>query len=85
MQKPKIGRPKLSNILQSRSDVEREIQNRIKTITSTEWGLINHYYLMRNNLIHQTASADVKIEDINKYRSVVESVLKKIFKIKFQL
>jgi hypothetical protein len=81
--KSKIGRPRLLNILQNRSDVEREVKQRIKSITRAEWGLVNHYYMMRNNLIHQVANTDVKTDDINKYRKVVESILNKIYKLQF--
>jgi hypothetical protein len=80
---PKIGKSKLINILQNRALVEAEIKSRVAKITGTEWGLINHYYNMRNNLIHQVASSDVQIEDINKCRNVVQKVLAKLFGIVF--
>lgn len=79
----RIGGGKLTNILQNRKDVEREVKLRVRSITATEWGLVSHYYLMRNNLIHQLATSDVKIEDIEKYRGVVESILRKMFRIQF--
>lgn len=79
----KIAKAKLINILSNRADVEQAVGARRKDIARKTWNLVNHFYLMRNKLIHEVATADVKVEDVNQYREVVEGILSKLFKLKF--
>lgn len=43
----------------------------------------NHYYTLRNKLIHERATVDVTNSDIKNYRRTVERVLNSLFDLKF--
>jgi histidine kinase/DNA gyrase B/HSP90-like ATPase len=79
-----IGSSRLITMLQNRTQVEAEVKNYLGSkVPQTDWVLIDHYYKMRCNLIHQVSTADVKDSDIEKHRAVVEKVLGILFKLKF--
>jgi hypothetical protein len=63
--------------------VHTEVQKYVK-IEATIWKKIGHYSDMRNKLIHQRATAGVSGNDLADFRSVVEHVLKKLYKLKFK-
>jgi hypothetical protein len=44
---------------------------------------VNHYYDLRNSLVHQRASILITDEQVEDYRKTVERVLKKLFDVKF--
>jgi hypothetical protein len=44
---------------------------------------VNHYYGLRNKLIHERATVGITDEEIADYRKTVERVLNKLFKLKF--
>ena len=73
----------LSKIFASRHNVQTEVQKYVK-IDATIWKKISHYSDMRNKLIHQRATAGVSRNDLADFRSVVEHVLKKLYKLKFR-
>lgn len=43
----------------------------------------NHYYLMRNKLVHERATVDVTDSDIKNYRMTVERLLHELFDLNF--
>lgn len=79
-----IGNSRLTTLLQNRTQVETEIKSYLnRKVSASDWALIDHYYKMRCNLIHQVSTADVKDTDIEKHRAVVEKILGVLFGLKF--
>ena len=79
----KIGIDKFESIKKKRNLVISEVKSHAPGITDEEWDLVEYYYKMRNNLIHQMNTADVRNEDVENYRGVTESILSKLFKLEF--
>jgi hypothetical protein len=77
-----IGMNKFSKIVGNRSNVEQEVFKYI-SVRSTTQQKIKHYYLLRNDLIHQRATPNVSDHDIADYRKIVELMLKKMFGLRF--
>lgn len=73
---------KLSQLFVSRTNVIREVTAKV-SFPQTWLNKINHYYDLRNNLVHQRASVPVSDGDIDDYRDIIERVLKKLFELKF--
>ncbi|NRD89245.1 hypothetical protein C8024_07015 [Sphingopyxis sp. BSNA05] len=74
----------IKNIFQNRTDVLVHIKQKV-SFTTKENGYLNaisFYYLMRCNLIHERATADVSDADIANFRHAVTMILKKLFNIK---
>lgn len=80
---PRIGASKLHSLLHNRVDVISEIKNRVPKISTNDWSQVDYYYTMRCNLIHQKATSAVTDDEVESYRSLVEKILKILFKIKF--
>lgn len=78
-----IGVQKFST-LKTRGDIQKEVFTHI-TISKTIELQINHYYRLRNDLIHQRATPNVSDDDVAKYRKIVETVLRKMFGLKFNV
>lgn len=72
------------NTLRNRPDIQREVFATI-SVSSTVEQQINHYYRLRNDLIHQRATPNVGEDDVIKYREIVENLLKKMFGLKFNV
>jgi hypothetical protein len=79
-----IGMRKFSDICQNRFDVQKEVFKHI-AITKTVEQQIDHYYRLRNLLIHQRATPNISDVDINRYRRIVEDLLRKMFGLRFQV
>jgi len=79
-----IGMKKFASISNNRTDVQKEVLNYIK-VSATMAKQINHYYLLRNQLIHQRATPNISDPDITKYRKIVEIMLKKMFGLRFTI
>lgn len=73
----------LSNIFKQRHLVHTEIRKYVD-FTPSMWAKISHYYNLRCDLIHKRASAGVADRDVRDYRELVEGVLKKLYKLKFE-
>jgi len=73
---------RIAALFKHRPDVIREVTGKIaipgKLITKA-----NHYYLLRNKLIHERATADITDTDVENYRATIQEVLKILFKLKF--
>lgn len=78
-----IGATKFANIAKNRTDVQNEVFKHISVSKTTEHQ-INHYYRLRNDLVHQRATPNVSDQDIATYRSIVEDMLKKMFGLRFK-
>ncbi|OFW42007.1 MAG: hypothetical protein A3J28_18895 [Acidobacteria bacterium RIFCSPLOWO2_12_FULL_60_22] len=73
---------RLLSIFGTRSSVHTEIKKYVK-IKNDTWKKIDHYYRLRCKLVHEKASVGVEDDQIRDFREVVESVLKKLYKLKF--
>jgi hypothetical protein len=73
---------KLLSIFNNRSSVQTEIKKYVK-LSVVIWGKIDHYYRMRNKLVHERVTVGVSDHDVGDFRDVVEGVLKRLFKLSF--
>ncbi len=78
---------KLLSLFSIRKDVHLEIKKytKGKLISKKEWTLINYYYNLRCNLIHQKASVNLDEREIEIFSDTTKSVLKKLFGFKFDI
>lgn len=76
------GDTKIAQLFKTRSLVIKEVLTKQK-IPPALIAKANHYYNVRNKLIHERATVGVTDEDINNYRDTVQSVLTILFKLKF--
>ena len=74
---------KLVNLFKSRTDVVKTVASKI-SISPEIIKLANHYYDLRNKMIHERATFDVRDEDVRRYRATVESVLHTLFELEFE-
>jgi hypothetical protein len=72
----------LLSIFSSRKSVHDEIQKYV-TIAADVWKKINHYYSLRNKLVHERSTVGIDDSQIQDFREVVEAVLKKLYKLNF--
>jgi len=73
---------RLKRIFKQRNLVHDEIKIYVR-FSDSIWRKINYYYGKRCDLIHKRASAGISDHEIENYRELVEKVLKKLFKLKF--
>ncbi|RCL88450.1 ATP-binding protein [Hyphomonas sp.] len=73
---------KLSSLFKNRTMVMNEVLKHV-TLMPAEKSKIGYYYNIRNNLIHQRATVSVSDDEIADYRKIIESVLNKLFGLKF--
>ena len=55
----------------------------VPALPQAEISKANHFYLMRNKIIHERASTTVTDNDVESYRQTIQTVLKILFKLKF--
>ena len=55
------------------------------TIPNTVWKKIDYYYRLRNKLIHERVTVGIDDDQIEDFRDVVERILKKLYKLKFEV
>jgi hypothetical protein len=72
----------LRKLFEVRSDVINEVQ-KVVTLDPAHVAKINHYYKLRNKMIHERATAIVTDEDIDIYSETVQYVLTQLFKLQF--
>src|SRR5262249_40901644 len=72
----------LATLFGQRTSVIKEVQVHAK-FPKKLLGKVNHYYDVRNNLIHQRASVLITDEQVEDYQGTIELVLKKLFGVKF--
>jgi len=68
--------------LATRADIQKEVLKHISVSAATV-KQIEYYYKLRNDLIHQRATPNISPEQVQKYREIVERLLKKMFGLKF--
>ncbi len=73
---------KLLSIFSSRTLVHNEIKKYV-SIKATTWKKIEHYYRLRCKLVHERSTVGISDREISDFREVVESVLSKLYKLKF--
>lgn len=73
---------RLKSLFSNRLEVHKEISQKIQ-LTDEEWSIINYFYNQRCDLVHRKATSNINVEELKEYQKVVESVLKKMFGIKF--
>ncbi|MFC1619736.1 ATP-binding protein [Candidatus Neomarinimicrobiota bacterium] len=79
-----ISERRLRDIFEDRTRVHTEIEGSVR-ISQAKWRKIKHYYRMRCQLIHQRATVSISDSEIEDFRSTVESVLTKLFGLKFKV
>jgi hypothetical protein len=75
---------KLATLFGKRTDVIKEVQVHAK-FPKKLLLKVNHYYDLRNNLVHQRASVLITDEQVDDYRKTIERVLKTLFGVKFPI
>jgi Histidine kinase-, DNA gyrase B-, and HSP90-like ATPase len=70
-----IGLTTFKKIAENRMDVQKEVAKSI----AINIKLVNHYYKLRCDLIHQKATANITDAEVEAYRQIVESLLKDMF------
>ena len=78
----KYSDQRLLGMFQDRSQVHSEVKKRVK-ISQRDWKKIEHYYNTRCQLVHRRASVTISDREISDFRSTVEALLKKLFKLRF--
>jgi len=74
----------LLQLFKNRHSVHNEIKKYPKTkIKASTWKKIEHYYQVRCKLVHEKGTAGITDGQVADFREVVESVLKKLYKLKF--
>lgn len=76
------GDAKIAQLFKERRLVISEVLSK-QPIPAGLISIANHYYLMRNKLIHERATVGVTDSDVENYRLTIQSVLKILFKLKF--
>lgn len=71
------------NLFKNRRSVVAEVKAAVPALTQSDIDKANHFYLMRNKIIHERASTTVSDNDVASYRETIHSVLKILFNIKF--
>jgi hypothetical protein len=77
-----LGGKTLAQLFQRRAAVVKIVEQRVSFDAAT-LEKINHYYRLRNQLIHERATATVTPEDIDNYQETVQGVLEQLFGLKF--
>lgn len=73
---------KIAQLFKNRTDLIREVISK-QPIPTNLTAKAQHYYLLRNKLIHERASVDVSDTDIDNYKETVQNVLSILFKLRF--
>ena len=72
----------IKNIFGNRSSVIDHVSKHV-SITSEERKIMESFYLKRNKMIHERASVDVSGQELEIYKGLVESILRRLFGIRF--
>lgn len=73
---------KLLNIFGNRHTVHAEIKKYVR-ISGADWKQVNHFYNTRCKLIHEKATSGISDDQVQNFRGLVERLLTKLYKIKF--
>lgn len=75
---------KLFDLFSNRSNVQKEVQKYVN-FNPELWKKIDHYYRLRNKLIHERATVGISDSQIEDYRKVVQKILNRLFKLRFSV
>jgi hypothetical protein len=75
----------LLDLFSRRNKVENEIKRYRPNIDAATWRKIDYYYNIRCKLVHERATVQITDYQINDYREVVETLLRDLFGIGFQV
>lgn len=73
---------RLLTMFKNRSEVHNEIK-KYGTFAKLNWGKIEYFYNLRCKLVHEKATAGITDSQIADFRGIVEDVLRKLFKLRF--
>lgn len=77
-----LGGKSLKDLFEQRAAVIKVVRQKV-SIDATTLRKIDHYYRLRNQLIHERATVDVTEEDIDNYAETVQDVLGLLFDLQF--
>ena len=72
----------IQRLFKKRADVIAEVTKKVN-IPKKLLDRAQHYYSLRNKLIHERATVDITNADVYNYRSTIQEVLSILFKLKF--
>lgn len=74
---------KIKAILGQRTTVIKEVQAKVPRFTDAMASKADHYYGLRNQLIHERTTVPINDRQVEDYRKLIESVLRILFNLKF--
>tara|TARA_R110002049_G_scaffold133066_1_gene292477 strand:+ start:7645 stop:9240 length:1596 start_codon:yes stop_codon:yes gene_type:complete len=74
---------RLASIMGNRTQIHTEVQNHIR-FKNGIWSKIDYFYNLRCELVHKRIAVTVSDSDLANFRTVVEYVLKRMFKLNFK-
>ena len=77
-----FGNAAIQKLFKKRHDVIDAVSQQI-TIPQNLLNKVQHYYDIRNKLIHERATVDIVDSDVDNYRSTIEKILTILFDLKF--
>jgi hypothetical protein len=80
---PRISNKRLAELFSNRHTVHSEVRKHVP-LTPVLWQKIDYYYDQRSKLVHDRATATIPENEIWDFRSVVETVLTTLYKLKFK-
>lgn len=76
------GKAVIQKLFERRSDVIAAITQKV-TISRPLLAKVQHFYNIRNKLVHERATVEPTDTDVDTYRSTVEEILSTLFSLKF--
>lgn len=73
---------RLAALMSNRVDVHTEVGNNIR-VKRGSWEKVNYFYNLRCELVHKRIAVTISDDDLENFRKLVEYMLKKMFKLKF--
>lgn len=73
---------KIAQLFKNRTDVINEVTKHVKFYPKT-LTKVQHYYGLRNKLIHERATVGISDSDIANYRETIQEILTMLFELKF--
>lgn len=73
----------IAALFSKRWEVIKAVKAAVPALPQTEIDKANHFYLVRNKLIHERASTTVTDNDVDSYRRTIQTVLRVLFKLNF--
>ena len=77
-----FGKAAISKLFEKRADVIVAVTNKVP-LPTVVLAAAQHFYNIRNKLVHERATAEPTDSDIESYRLVIEAVLSALFGLRF--